>query len=191
MESSLNIDGGFTDTLNVTPSLIYKLNLSSLFPPARCVFGGQHIYSFPPDPNLYLYDLQLDKMTVKGGRSIHQNRSASDFPLTHSDSLSFKQEVEILTSLPQYTAISYNPATHFIYRFFVKEIDYKKAGQRYNTYADKDCYLMTLNTDFCVVNEIKIPNRYVYKLLINTPDGIALIAKVSAKSIELENYVYE
>lgn len=189
IEAKLNIDASFIDTLKIFPSRIYRNSSRYSFFTSRTVIGNKHVYSFPHDANIYVYHLTSDSVEIKGGKSKHQSKRADAYPVFTTDSNIFNNQLEALVVLPQYTTIQYNPATQFLYRMFLKEIDYKKDNQLYNTYRDKECYLMVMDTECKLLGEILLPNKYETGIMVNFTDGIGLISNTDAKSIEIEKYV--
>lgn len=177
------------DTLQILNSKLYKYNFDDITNVSRAVMGGQHLYSFQADPNIYSYSFSKRVVNVIGGKSIHQkidplvaNKYAHDTIQSH------RKKMELLVSMPQYTAITYNPKANRVYRLFFKELPYKNNEGRYNTFRDKECYLMEIDTNFTVLSETKLHGNYATNLLLNIEGKVGLLLDASANNFTIETY---
>lgn len=187
-ELKINIDNAQIDTIHFAGSNIFQWNFGDMYFPSRCANSKVHVFSYTPDPNLYIYDVKSNTTKVVGGKSEHHKTSyINDITLT-SGNLDFNKKLEQLIVLPQYTTIQYNKNTNKYYRLFLAETPYTNNQGLYNTYRDKKCYLMIFDDDFNINSEIEIENKYSVSYMMNTHNGIGLIYKVEPKKIEL-NYV--
>lgn len=187
-ELKINIDNAQIDTIHFVGSNIFQWNFGDMYFPSRCANSKVHVFSYTPDPNLYIYDVKSNTTKVVGGKSKHHKTSYINDATLTSGNLDFNKKLEQLIVLPQYTTIQYNKNTNKYYRLFLSETPYTNNQGLYNTYRDKKCYLMIFDDDFNINSEIEIENKYSVSYMMNTHNGIGLIYKVEPKKIEL-NYV--
>lgn len=187
LEAYFNIFSAYSDTLPIYPSPCYKYNLGDMFHPNRILTGNNLIYSYPPDANLYIYNSHNGKMKVAGCKSLNQKKSIESFAQSDTVILNFKDQLELLTTLPQYTSIQTSDSG-YLYRMFLQEIEYKNKSGLFNTFRDKKCFLMKIDSTFTVVAEQEIPNKYLTSKMLQVGKGVGIVSKVNPISIDFDIY---
>lgn len=125
----------------------------------RSVAGNHSIYSFSVDPNIYIYDRQLDTLIIAGGRSKYQQEDAEPLPIKYKHDREQKYRHMIL--VPHYLQVLFDPYRQYYYRFFLEEIPEKNEDGTYNSWVDKRLVLMVFDRELRLLEEIDLGrNQY-------------------------------
>lgn len=120
----------------------------------RTVKDSLSIFSFPIDPNIYIYNRREDSLRIIGGKSRYQLNAA--IPLSRKLKKDSNKKLEHLASVPFYHQILYDPFRKLYYRFFSKELNIKNDDGTYNNWGDKEIVLMVFNENFDLLDEIDL-----------------------------------
>lgn len=120
----------------------------------RTVAGENNIYSFPIDPNIYVFNRDQKKIFIYGGRSNSHTTDAQKLPLKNKDDSNIK--FRHMASVPYYQEILSDPYRGLYYRFFAKYQPEKNEDGTFNSWGDKELVLMVFNNNFELIKEIDL-----------------------------------
>jgi hypothetical protein len=124
---------------------------------SREIVGDSHIYSFNSDDTIYVYSL-LNNTTKKiPCRSSFKKTNTMPLPNQYKDDVNRK--IEHILQSPYYLNILYDKFRNCYYRFFLNNMNLKRADGSYNSIADKEQILMVLDANFQITKEIKLPRN--------------------------------
>jgi len=130
-------------------------------------------FSFPVDPNIYIYNRKTKKMKVKGGRSQFQLKDAPPVKNKYKNDSEFK--FNHLTQIPSYNVIIPDSYRSLYYRFFYKGIALENEDGTFNSYGDKELVLMVFDKNFDLIKEIDIgKHKYTTGKSFVTKEGLFL-----------------
>lgn len=114
------------------------------------------IYNYPIEANVYVLDLNTGRNHIYGGRSKYTDNMA------HKNSTSGGFEKYDIENLHFYE-VMYIPKYDLYCRLHLNGIEFDVNKNREELYSSKDIFLTVFNSEFEVVNELKLPSkRYSY-----------------------------
>ncbi len=181
IEAILDLNTGVFDTLPIKYSPLYKTrNYGQLREISRVKVDNKHIYSFESDPNLYVLDLQTDSVTIIEGKSKHH--TADTLFYSYEKELEIPQIIDLYMQAPQYVGLWYDPYQQLLFRFFKAQQPLINEQDEFNSFANKELYLMVFDTDLKLLGEIHLGNSYSQSAFV-TPDGL-MVSKMSPNNPE-------
>lgn len=175
VEVKLNLKTGGLEQLPITYPPLYTQGYFGFGNHvSRTSSEGKRIYSFALDPNIYIFDENSGKVTVKGGRSSYQLENAAGMPA--GKSWNSDQKLWHLNRLPFYSHVLIDEKNELYYRFFLQDQKEKNNEDgSYNTWVDKRLFLMVFDRKFRLLSEVELDHNKMncFKSFV-TDDGIFL-----------------
>lgn len=132
-----------------------------------------NIFSFPADPNLYVFNRYSNGVSVVGARSRWHTNMANTLP--GKSNLDTERKVKHATEMPFYDEVKYDFYRNLYYRFFAREMPLKNRDGTYNTWEDKRYTLIVMNRNFEVIEEIDLQNYWINPFVtFIAEDGICI-----------------
>jgi len=140
-----------------------------------------HYFNFPTDDNIYVYDFEKNKLKIINCRS--KNKGIESEGIEFSTNSNERAGLDCIITNPLYDNLVYDPFKNLFYRFFYKELKIKNEKGMYNTYDDKNEYLMIFDNELNIITEFLLPkNLFNSSVSIPTPAGL-LISSSNYKNI--------
>jgi len=151
--------------------------------PLRSVADSLFIYSFPVDPNIYVFNHITKVLSIKGGKSKFIETKA--LSLSPSENNSEKMMQHIISS-PLYFNVLYDPYRQLYYRFQLAPLEFKRPDGKYNGLSDKKASLMVFDSEFQLIEELEM-DAYSLQLIFSfvTPEGLW----VASNQNDQEDYI--
>lgn len=158
----------------------------------RLCTDSLNIFSFPTDPNLYVFNRYTQNIKVVGARSRWHTVMAKPLPPRYR--LDTEKKVKHMTEMPFYDEVKYDAYRQLYYRFFAKQMPLKNKDGSHNTWEDKRFTLMVMNKGFEVVGEVDLDDYWINPfvalvvedgLLIKSMDKASENAQGSVKFIKI------
>ena len=115
------------------------------------------LYNFPIESNIYLIDIESEKMSVFGGKSSNTSNEVSQLTLPYD----FSDADRHLCENVHFFELLYEPKKEVYYRLHFDRIDYDASADVYSLLFSKQMYLTVFNDKMEVINETKLDrNKY-------------------------------
>lgn len=137
----------------------------------RTVYNEFSFYSFPIDPNIYVYNRKSNNLKIVGGRTSYQKTEPISLELEHKNNSNIKMRHAY--QIPFYHQVIYDPYRKYYYRFFSKSLSLKNEDGTYNSWGDKELILMVFNSNLELLKEINLgKHKYSTKKSFVTKEGL-------------------
>lgn len=123
--------------------------------PNLTIHSGRVVYNFPAESNIYTYDLNSGDFSVHGGKSKFSQNTVT--PIFTENRVELDDH---FLMNPYFFRTEYDPYRKLYYRIHRGDIPLKKNSNEYNTYFDKENYLMVFDSLLNLIEEVKLGNEY-------------------------------
>jgi len=123
--------------------------------PMRTPTDSLFIYTFPADPNLYVYDRLSGNQRAYGGKSKYAPEPPKSLPPNEERS---EKKMQHMIESTMYFNVLYDPQRRLYYRFHFPAVDFHRQDGTYNGFEDKKPVLMVFDDQFRLVQEVEMPD---------------------------------
>ena len=171
IEVAIDLASGKTELLPQTYPILYQENYYGYANHTyREANDSLNVYSFPVDPNIYLYNRLSGNYKTVGGKSKYQKQLANTLSRKQKDDE--KTKIEHFSIIPFYYKVHYNPFQNYYYRFFSPGLSQKNEEGLFNKNSDREHILMIFDEQFKLIDEIKLEEKYQVFFTFCTPEGL-------------------
>lgn len=154
--AKINIQTGTVTNLPLYFSKLYTKNYYGFANlPYFSAADNLIVSSFPADPNIYIFDKTTNKINIAGGRSAFQKSNIE--PLSEKAKDSKEEKMKYWYQTPEYNETLLSKDKQYIFRFFKAGQALKNELGKYNTYNNKQMYLMVFKNNTLLM---EIPLNY-------------------------------
>jgi len=171
IESSINVSTNDIERLPVYYSKLYqKYYYGYANHVYRSFTDSLNIYTFPVDPNIYVYNRYAGNYKVIGGKSKYQRQPVRTLSRKQKDD--DKTKINHFSTIPFYYKVHYNPFQNYYYRFFSPALPQKNEEGLFNKYSDREHILMIFDEQFRLIDEIELEEKYQVLFTFCTSEGL-------------------